>query len=164
MSDLRFDPEEMRARGYDPQTVAEAQRAVIARAAAADLAVEIEAAFRGIPRPRITRSVAEGYDDEWSLSEERVHELAACDAEVDWRDVTDEAIQSSQGFFFYAGAEGCQFYLPAYMRHYLKDFQYSRYDAVYWACIQPDNLELLDEAQRGCVDRFLDLCHQNQTP
>lgn len=75
MSDLRFNPEEMKAREYDPEIIKEAEHAREARRAAQQLIEQIEAAFGNIPRPRITGSVARGYDNEWSLSEERIQEL-----------------------------------------------------------------------------------------
>ena len=42
----------------------------------------IETPSLGVPRPRVTRSVARGYDDEWILSEDRVRELSSRDAGV----------------------------------------------------------------------------------
>lgn len=91
-----------------------------------------------------------------------VSRSSAYDAENDWREVFDEAIEAYQEYFTFADAEGCRFYLPAYMRHYLKEFPYSGYDAVYWACTQPEKLEALNEQERACVDGFLALCHHYQ--
>lgn len=72
---------EARARGYDPVSVARMEWVEQARAEGQELIARIEKAFRGVPRPRITLSVATGYDDEWDLTEERERELASWDAE-----------------------------------------------------------------------------------
>jgi hypothetical protein len=160
-----ISPEEMRARGYDPATIAQGRIDEEARTEARTLTNDIENAFKGIPRPRITRHVARGYDDEWSLTEERVKELTALDPEQDWTEVDDDAIEQFQEYFTFSDPEGWQFYLPAHMRHYLRSFPQSSHDAVYWACTSgPDNLKLLTEEQLACVERFVSLCHKYQTP
>lgn len=162
MSEFRFASEEMMARGYEPEIICEAERVLKAREVAQQLIGKIEIAFRNVPRPRITRSVAKGYDYEWVLSEERIQELAAADKETEWREVSDDEIESCQECFTFADAEGCRFYFPAYILHYLKEFPCSSYDAVYWACTQPEKLQALNEAQRACIDEFLTLCHKYQ--
>jgi hypothetical protein len=164
VSDIRYNPEEMAARGYDPDAIAKAELARVVRVEALALIERIEAAFHEIPRPTITRSVARGYDDEWNLSEARIRELAIRDPENDWRDVSDEAIETHQEYFSFSDPEGCRFYLPAYMRHYLKAVPYAEHDAVYWACTKPRTLEALTETERACVDRFLEICHRFEIP
>ena len=163
MSDLRFNPVEMKACGYGPQAIAEAERAVRASGKALTLIAEIEAVFPAIPRPKITRSVARGYDDEWNLSEERIRELAAQDPEVDWRDVPDEAITACQEYFAFSDAEGFRFYLPAYMRHYLREFPYSGWPGVDSAFSQTEKLRHLTQIERACVDRFIALRKEYET-
>ncbi|MBK8475899.1 MAG: hypothetical protein IPL39_06180 [Opitutaceae bacterium] len=163
MPDLRFNPEEMRLRGFDPRAIAEAQLAKEANTAAAVLIKDIEVTFGRIPRPRITRSVARGLDDEWTLSDDRARELALEDPEQDWRDVSAETINSYQEYFNFADAEGCRFYLPAFMREYLRGFPQESYDAVYWVCTKPEKLTALNEAERACVTKFMDLCHKYES-
>ena len=121
----------------------------------------IERAFDGVPRPRITKSVARGFDDEWFLSDERGRELHALDREQRWQDVTEDDIRSFQEYFTFADAEGWRFYLPAHMVYYLRGFPDYAWDAVYWALSSPDRrLELLDAEQLQCVQEFLQLIHE----
>jgi len=155
-----MSPEEAKANEYDPDTIAQIELDDEARKEAAQLILQIEAAFAGIPRPAATLSVARGYDDEWILSEDRVLELNAQDPEMTWQEVTDASIQACQEYFFFSDAEGWRFYLPAYMCHYLRDFPDAGWDAAYWACVSLDHVDLLDEAQLRCVDHFVQLCHK----
>ncbi len=152
--------EEARARGYDAVSIAWITARESARAEGALLIAEIDAAFAGVPRPVITLHVARGYDDEWHLSADRVRELTALDPEKSWSEVTDEAIQSFQEYFTFSDAEGWRFYLPAFLCHYLRHFPDCGWDAVYWACIRRDRIDLLNEAQLRCLDRFVGLCHK----
>lgn len=131
--------------------------------AIAQLLQRIVSAFANVPRPAITCSVARGYDDEWSLSPERMQELAALDTEQTWTDVSDEAIEFFQEYFNFTDAEGCRFYLPAYMSHYLRHFPGCAYDAVYWACGRREHFELLSPEQLACVDGFLSLIHSRRS-
>jgi hypothetical protein len=123
----------------------------------------IARAFAGVPRPKITRSVARGYDDEWHLSPERVLELQALDSEVRWQDVTEEGVRFSQEYFVFANAEGWRFYLPAHMTFYLRGFPDFGWDAVYLALTgSGQKLDLLDDEQRACVHEFLEIIHDHE--
>ena len=90
----------------------------------------IDAAFAGVPRPKITKSVARGLDDEWFLSEERRAELSNRDPEENWTDLTEGCVRDYQDYFAFSDAEGWRFYLPAHMRFYLLGFPYCGWDAV----------------------------------
>ncbi|MDB6080369.1 MAG: hypothetical protein JWO82_4116 [Akkermansiaceae bacterium] len=121
----------------------------------------IQAAFHGVPRPQITRSVAEGLDDEWTLSEERFRELNARDPEQEWTDLTGRDLEESNGYFTFADDEGWRFYLPAHMSMVLGDFHtHSSGSSVYNACTDPKpRFGALDEAQMACVLEFTALIH-----
>jgi len=162
MSDLRFNPDEMQARGYDSATIEEAQRASEARNLALELIERIKRCFVEIPRPVVTLSVARGYDDEWNLSDERVAELSAQDPEQHWFEVGDAAIEHHQEYFTFSNPEGCRFYLPAFLCHYLREFPYSGHTAVYDACVWPRALTDLSNEERACVNEFLELCYAYQ--
>ena len=121
----------------------------------------IDAAFDGVPRPRVTKSVARGYDDEWVLHEERIAELSRLDPEQKWTDVTEDGVRFFQEYFTFSDAEGWRFYLPAHMRFYLLGFPDYGWDAVYWACSYPEpKFELLSSEQKACVDEFLAIIHE----
>jgi hypothetical protein len=129
---------------------------------ATELLARIEVAFRGVPRPRITKHVARGFDDEWMLSEKRGKELAELDPEYNWEDVSGEDVEKFTEYFCFADAEGWRFYLPAYMSHYLRNYSNRHYNPVYLAySSSPDRLELLTPDQRKCVDDFVELCEQD---
>ena len=130
----------------------------VAHTEAMELAARLPKVFGDPPRPDITLHVARGYDDEWSLSQERGSELAAQDPEQHWYEVTAEAVNEFQEYFSFTNAEGCRFYLPAYLRHYLADFPLSRYNAVVIACVTRSHFDLLITQQRAFVDEFLALC------
>ena len=156
--------DEMRRRGYDSSTIARTLAADVRleefRRKADDLIKDIKAVFpENIPRPEITRSVARGYDDEYMLSKARFEELAARDPEQKWTDVTDESLKEYGAQFCFLDAEGWLFYLPACMCHNLRNFP-GGYDDVYYACKNRTHIELLNEQQLLCTDRFMALCDE----
>ena len=148
---------EAKARGYDPATIERLRRDEGANAEALALIPDIEAAFDGVARPRITLSLAKGFDDEWELSDERLAELSARDPEQTWQEVPDESIEERQEYFTFSDAEGWRFYLPAYLVHYLRRFPDCGWGAVVDACINKNHVDFLNEAQLRCVDQFVDL-------
>ena len=120
------------------------------------LMAEITAAFHGVPRPSTTRSVSDGIDDEWIISVERAAELAALDPEQCWEDVTDEAIENSQNYFTFSDDEGWQFYLPAYMMHWLRSFPLG-YNAICEVCVLADpRFDALDPRQLAVTRWFIE--------
>ena len=124
------------------------------------LLAELDDAFRGVPRPNITKRVARGFDDGWVLSDERGQELTALDPEQDWHEVTKEDTNTFQEYFNFSDAEGWRFYLPAFIRYYLEDLESPEGDAVYWACTLPKpKFDLLTPAQMKCVKDFLEIVH-----
>ncbi len=126
-----------------------------------NLLLRIGAAFEGVPRPRITKSVARGYDDEWNLSDERIAELQALDPEKRWQEIDEDGIRLYQEYFFFSDAEGWRFYLPAHMTYYLRNFPDYGWDAVYTALCNPESkLAALSPDQRSCVQQFIDLVHE----
>lgn len=160
MNDERLTSADAKARGFDRATIARIEQVEEARSAAKALIPLIKIAFPGIPRPKVTLSVARGYDDEWNLSEERITELTALDSEQTWEDVSDFAIETHQEYFNFSDAEGWVFYLPAYLCHYLRGFPECDWDAVHDACETPRHPGLLNEEQLLLIDRFLDLCRK----
>ena len=135
-------------------------RIAVARGEAEGLVAEIEQAFAGIEKPRITLAVAMGYDDEWVLSERRVEELRATDPEESWQEITAERVRGHHGYFTFADAAGWRFYLPAFMVLHLRGFP-GGWNGVDDACAGPNpKFESLDRAQRRCVDRFLEFCRR----
>lgn len=151
---------EARERGYDRDVIAGLELEEEGRQKALLLIEDIRVAFSGVPRPRITLSVARGYDEEWVLSDERVLELSCRDPEQCWEDVTDESMRSCQEYFCFADEEGWRFYLPAFMCHDLRDFPNHGGGAAHYACEAGRGLGLLTDQQMACVIRFAELCSQ----
>lgn len=157
--EILFDPEEAKARGFDARGVALARYSQEAHAAAVGLLGEVEAAFAGVPRPRITLSVARAYDEEWNLSPEREAQLRACDPEQDWREA-DVSQTSASWYFNFSDAEGCRFYLPAFLKRELECFPFSGRDGILWLFENPSRTALLSAAQMACLERFATLCER----
>jgi len=125
---------------------------------AAELLERIEREFQGVPRPRITKHVARGLDDEWFLSDERGAELAKLDPEHDWHEVSDEDVQKFNEYFSFSDEEGWRFYLPAYMSYYLRNYSDRYMNPVQFAYrYSPERLALLTPAQKRCVEEFVAL-------
>jgi len=122
------------------------------------LATRLPDVFGDPPRPRVTLHVARGYDDEWTLTEARVQELASLDPEQHWTEVSYAATRDFQEYFNFSDSEGWRFYLPAFIRHYLADFPLSDCDAVVLACQARQEFGLITLEQVEFVDQFLKLC------
>ena len=152
--------EELKSRGYSRETLDLYDSWREAHGEALKLAARLPGVFGDPPRPRITLSVARGYDDEWTLSNERVAELRAFDPEQHWMEVSAEAVQSAQEYFNYADAEGWRFYLPAFLQHYLAGFPLYQWGAVHTACVRRDHFDLISAEQVAFVDEFLTLCQK----
>jgi hypothetical protein len=152
-------PEALVARGMSKRAVDEMYELyAAAHGEAMELAARLPEVFGDPPRPRITLHVARGYDDEWVLSDARIAELAALDPEQHWTEVSAEAVNKIQEYFCFTDAEGCRFYLPAFLRHYLAEFPLGGYDAVCFACQNRLHFELLTPEQVQFTEEFLALC------
>jgi hypothetical protein len=150
--------EDLKSRGYSPESLELYDLWRTAHGEAQQMAAKLPSVFGDPPRPRITLHVARGYDDEWFLSVERQAELAALDSEQHWTDVTAEAVQCFQEYFAFSDAEGWRFYLPAFIYHYLAEFPLGGWDAVHRACVERENFDLLTPDQISFIDGFLELC------
>jgi hypothetical protein len=122
------------------------------------MAARLPEVFGNPPRPAITRSVARGLDDEWILTEERYAALSAQDSEQHWMDVPAEDVKNCQEYFTFSDVEGCRYYYPAYLRHYLEGFPLYHYTAVVWAHACRTHVDLLSQEQLAFLDEFMKLC------
>lgn len=49
------------------------------------------------------------------------------------------------------------------MRFYLLNFPEYGWDAVYWACVNPEpKFDLLTPEQKACVDEFVEVIHEEE--
>src|SRR5688572_28521223 len=91
--------EELKSRGYSPETLDQYDVWRTAHAEGQKLASRLPQVFGSPERPRITLHVARGYDDEWQLADARIAELAVLDPERHWSDVRAEATHTFQEYF-----------------------------------------------------------------
>jgi hypothetical protein len=122
----------------------------------------ITVAFEGVPRPRITRSVADAIDDCWGWPPEKEEkELNARDPEQVWTDVTEEQIWQPWSYFDWSNDEGWRFYLPAHMCIALRALPHETDSEVYEHCTRPNPcFGLLNQAQLECVQEFVILVRE----
>jgi len=149
---------ELKELGYDQDTIARIEIRQELHADAQLLLTRIDKAFGEIPRPLITLHVARGYDDEWSLSQERGEELRAMDPETDWREVSGEKLRNFTEYFSFSNPEGWLFYLPAFMSDELRDFPFDCHGAALTFLNPRDpKAALLNNEQMGCLEAYLNL-------
>ncbi|MGV3661747.1 MAG: DUF6714 family protein [Prosthecobacter sp.] len=105
---------EIRARGGDPYTIAEAERRLAHRVAAQELCRVIEDAFAGVTLGQgVGLQQAQGIDDYADAA--TCGRYRAADEKEDWRRIPAEALNrcnSSPSFF---DAEGMRFHLPSFL-------------------------------------------------
>jgi hypothetical protein len=157
--EIFFDPEEAKARGCGPRAIAAARWAKRAREEAFVLMEKVGLAFEDVPRPKIALAVAKGLDDEWNLSPEREAELRALNPEEDWREV-EVSDTICFWYFNFSDAEGCRFYLPAFLFAVLGEFPYSDRHGILCLRSHPEKTALLNEVQLSCLLRFYELCEK----
>ena len=149
------DIAEMKARGYDSTTIAEAQQQSKRWAAAQEVCCAIEAAFAGVKLGvRVGLQEAQGLDD--YADAETCAAYRANDEKDDWHRIPAEALQHCNSSLSFFDAEGMRFHLPAYLLADLRDdygfgmafclTQTSDYDRYF---------RLLSGAQRRAVRAFL---------
>src|SRR5688572_5261513 len=93
-----------------------------------DIISDIESAFAGVPRGRVTLHEAEVMDLHGTAAE-----LSAArkrDPESDWRDVPGMSIEECRAALTFVDEESFRFYLPAYMRWGLRQLHAPRNSAI----------------------------------
>lgn len=108
------DIAEMKARGYDPLTIAEAEQQSKRWNRAQQVAVAIEAAFLGVTLGRgIGLQEAQGLDDYEDAGTRASYRDN--DEKDDWHRITPEALNRCNSSLSFFDAEGMRFHLPAYL-------------------------------------------------
>jgi hypothetical protein len=149
------DIAEMKARGYDSTTIAEAELQSERWAAAQEVCRAIEAAFAGVTLGGgVGLQEAQGLDDYADAATCAAYR--ANDEKDDWHRIPAEALQHCNSSLSFFDAEGMRFHLPAYLLADLRDdygfgmafclTQTSDYDRYF---------SLLSDAQRRAVRAFL---------
>ena len=89
-----------------------------------ELISAIESAFDGVPRPALlTLHVAEAHDG-YDYGNDKAHR--ARDHVGRWQDLPSEHIERCQCALSHVDAVGMRYYLPAYMRWYLRNMESER--------------------------------------
>ena len=149
------DIAEMKARGYDSTTIAEAELQSERWAAAQEVCRTIESAFAGVTLGGgVGLQEAQGLDDYADAATCAAYR--ANDEKDDWHRIAAEALKHCNSSLSFFDAEGMRFHLPAYLLADLRDdygfgmafclTQTSDYDRYF---------RLLSEAQRRAVRAFL---------
>lgn len=149
------DIAEMRARGYDSSTIAEAEQQSKRWVAAQEVARVIETAFAGVTLGGgVGLQEAQGLDD--YADAETCAAYRANDEKDDWHRITAEELQHCNSSLSFFDAEGMRFHLPAYLLADLRgDYGF---DMAFCLTLTSDYdryFRLLSEAQRGAVRAFL---------
>jgi len=108
------DIAEMKARGYDPLTIAEAEERAQRWPAAQQVCQTIEAAFAGVTLGNgVGLHEARGLDD--YADHATLAAYRAKDEKHDWHRITAEALNHCNSSLSFFDAKGMRFHLPAYL-------------------------------------------------
>jgi hypothetical protein len=149
------DIAEMKARGYDSTTIADAEQQLKLWEAAQDLCRVIEAAFAGVTLGGgVGLQEAQGLDD--YADAETCATYRANDEKEDWQRIPVETLNDCYSSLSFFNAEGMRFHLPAYL---LADLRGEYRFGMAFCLTQTSNYDhyfrLLSGAQRRAVRAFL---------
>ncbi len=149
------DIAEMKARGYDPGTILEAERRSERWVAAQEVCRTIEAAFAGVTLGNgVGLQEAQGLDD--YADDAACAALRAGDEKDDWHHIPAEALNHCNSSLSFFDAEGMRFHLPAYLLADLRgDFGFGMAFCLAQTSDYDRYFRLLSAAQRRAVRAFL---------
>ena len=146
----QIDIAEMKARGYDPSTIADEWRRGIP-----PICEAIEAAFAGVTLGRgVGLTEAQGLDDYADAAT-----LAACrarDEKTDWHRIPAKALNQCYRSLSFFDALGMRFHLPAYLLADLRgEYEEGVVSCLAYASASPERFGRLSLDQRAAVRRYL---------
>jgi hypothetical protein len=146
---------EMKARGYDPATIAEAERQSKLWASAHEVCRVIEAAFSGVTLGcGVGLQEAQGLDD--YADAETCAAYRVLDEKDDWRRISASALQRCNSSLSFFDAEGMRFHLPAYMVADLRgDYGFGMTFCLTQTSDYERYFRLLSDVQRRAVRAYL---------
>ncbi|MEA3207623.1 MAG: hypothetical protein QOE70_680 [Chthoniobacter sp.] len=150
------DIAEMKARGYDPTTIAEAEQLSRRWPKAQELCRAIEDAFRGVTLGRgVGLQEAQGLDDYADAATCAAYR--AKDEKDDWRRIPAEALGQCNSSLSFFDAEGMRFHLPAYLIADVHgDYGFGMaFCLTYLSDHGINRFALLSDAQRHVIRAFL---------
>lgn len=86
------------------------------------LDAELRRVFGDIPRPKITKSVAQSYDDDWIVTEESWKALTAMDAEQHWWELSDRELHENYNILIWLPSDAFRFYYTAFLSYALRNW------------------------------------------
>ena len=149
------DITEMKARGYDSTTIAEAELQSEQWAAAQEVCRTIEAAFAGVTLGGgVGLQEAQGLDDYADAATCAAYR--ANDEKDDWHRIPTEALNHCNSSLSFFDAEGMRFHLPAYLLADLRgDYGFGMAFCLTQTSDYDRYFRLLSDAQRSAVRAFL---------
>jgi hypothetical protein len=149
------DIAEMKARGYDSTTIAEAELQLERSAAAQEVSRTIEAAFAGVTLGGgVGLQEAQGLDDYADAA--TCADYRANDEKDDWHRIPAEALNHCNSSLSFFDAEGMRFHLPAYLLADLRgDYGFGMAFCLTQTSDYDHYFNLLSDAQRSAVRAFL---------
>ncbi|MES2571010.1 MAG: DUF6714 family protein [Verrucomicrobiota bacterium] len=150
------DIAEMKARGYDSTTIAEAERQAKRWPLAQQVCQAIETAFLGVTLGNgVGLTEAQGLDD--YADKATLAAYRANDEKDDWHRISAEALNDCNSSLSFFDAEGMRFHLPAYLLADLRgDYGFGMsFCLTHLSDHSHTYFELLSPAQRAAVRTFL---------
>jgi len=147
----------MKARGFDPNTIAQAQKQSERWPQAQELCALIQKAFLDV---RLGQGVglmeAQGRDDYADAT--TCASYRAKDEKEDWRRISAEALNRCGSSLSFFDAEGMRFHLPAYLLGYLQDTFNGEmmFALTHLSEYSEKQFTLLSGVQRNAVRAFLE--------
>lgn len=149
------DIAEMKARGYDSTTIAEAEQQSKRWVAVQEICRAIEVAFAGVTLGGgVGLTEAQGLDD--YADAETCAAYRANDEKEDWHRLTAEALNHCNSSLSFLDAEGMRFHLPAYLLAELRgDYRFGMAFCLTQTSDYDRYFHLLSTAQRRALRAFL---------
>ena len=147
---------EMRARGFDPHAIAQAEIQARRGPQMKELCLAIEKAFSNV---RLGKGVglieAQGRDD--YADAKTCAAYRAKDEKEDWRRISAEALNQCYSSLSFFDAEGMRFHLPAYLIAYLQDSFKGEimFTLTHLSDYSTNQFSSLSDVQRAAVRAFL---------
>lgn len=149
------DIAEMKARGYDRTTIAEAEQKVRRWSLAQEVCHVIEAAFAGVTLGSgVGLQEAQGLDDYADAN--TCAAFRASDEKCDWHRISAETLRRCNSSLSFFDAEGMRFHLPAYLLADLRgDYGFGMAFCLTQTGDYDRYFRLLTDDQRRAVRAFL---------
>lgn len=157
----KADLQELRQRGYDPETLRRLEQQAELHTAALQVVAQIEQAFRSV---RLDGGIglweAQGLDDYASEAE-----LARCrlsDEKEDWRRFSSGELVRCQSSLSFFDAAGMRFHLPAFLADDLRNLNFQTvFSLTYDEGFSREKFALLSPEQRQAVRAYLGIVLQD---